>query len=122
EKTVPLYVLHYTSADGPGESTWSVYREWYESPASEEPIEGSQTFVSTHATESEADAEARRLQRLVVQNNNNGGKAMGFFEEESCETCEEAGREYDPDRHDSQNCWADNPVNERIDFTALDAF
>lgn len=28
-------------------------------------------------------------------------------DDESCQACQTAGRPYDPDRHDSQNCWAD---------------
>ena len=57
------YTLHYISADAPGdEATWSVYRERYISRDHDEPIDGSQEHISTHATEAEADAEARRLQ------------------------------------------------------------
>lgn len=60
------YVLHYTSADGPGpNATWSVYSEEYGHPDADEPIDGTQRHVSTHATEGEADAEARRLQRAA---------------------------------------------------------
>lgn len=28
-----------------------------------------------------------------------------------CIACEQAGRPYDPDRHDSQNCWAGYPLS-----------
>lgn len=66
------YVLHYTSADGPGEdATWSVYREEYESIAAEEPIEGSQVKVSTHPSEDEADTRAIRLQRESYREGSN---------------------------------------------------
>ena len=59
------YVLHYTSQDYPVGETWSVYREQYVSRDHDEPIDGSQEHISTHATEAEADAEARRLQLSV---------------------------------------------------------
>jgi hypothetical protein len=60
------HALHYISADGPGDTaTWSVYREQYVTPDDDEPIDGSQEYVSTHPTEREADAEARRLQGTV---------------------------------------------------------
>jgi hypothetical protein len=60
------YVLHYTSGDLPdGASTWSVYREEYTHQEAEEPIDGSQTWVSRHANEEEAHAEACRLQATV---------------------------------------------------------
>lgn len=57
------YELHYVSADGPGpHTTWSVYVEDYVSPEAETPIDGTQRFVSRHATEAEAEAEAKRRQ------------------------------------------------------------
>jgi len=57
------YTLYYISADGPEpDSTWSVWREQYESIEHETPIEGTAEHVSQHATEAEADAEAVRLQ------------------------------------------------------------
>ena len=62
------YVLHYVSADldldRPNLLSWSVYREEYPSLADSDgdPIAGSTIRVSGHATEAEADAEARRLQ------------------------------------------------------------
>lgn len=57
------YLVHYTSADGPGnDATWSVYREEYVNLDAPEPIDGATTHVSTHATESLADTEAHRLQ------------------------------------------------------------
>lgn len=63
ESVTEPYVLHYISADGPGESaTWSVYREFYPSDGDESPIEGTQVHVSRHATEYVAAAEALRLQ------------------------------------------------------------
>lgn len=63
ESVTEPYVLHYISADGPGESApWSVYREFYPSDGDESPIEGTQVHVSRHATEYVAAAEAFRLQ------------------------------------------------------------
>lgn len=60
---MPTYVLHYTSADGPGpDASWSVYSEQYPTPDAAEPITGSTRWESGHLTEAEADAEARRLQ------------------------------------------------------------
>lgn len=60
------YQLHYISADGPGpDATWSVYRETYASVNDEEPLEWLTTKVSTHPSESEADAEANRLQAVL---------------------------------------------------------
>lgn len=56
------YALHYVSQDCPSGATWSVYREQYVSRDHDEPIDGSQEHVSTHATEADADAEANRLQ------------------------------------------------------------
>lgn len=51
---VPMrYVLYYTSEDDEG--TWSVYREYYESRQHAEPIDGLTRWVSSHATEEEAD-------------------------------------------------------------------
>lgn len=59
------HVLHYTSADSPrDDATWSVYREQYETPNSDEPIEGTQEWVSRWPTESDANDEADRLQVL----------------------------------------------------------
>lgn len=58
------YVVHYTSADRPEpNTTWSVYREEYADITDEEPIDGTQVWISAHLTEAEADAEASRLQR-----------------------------------------------------------
>ncbi len=58
-----MYDLYYTSADGAGpNASWSVYVESYLSEDHDEPIEGTTHWVSSHATEAEADAEARRLQ------------------------------------------------------------
>lgn len=60
------YLLHYTSADRPGDdSPWSVYSELYVHPEDNDPIEGTARLVSTHPTEAEADAEARRLQGIT---------------------------------------------------------
>jgi hypothetical protein len=60
------YVLHYISADAPGDDApWSVYREQYISRDHDDPIDGSQEYVSTHPSEKAADAEARRLQHTV---------------------------------------------------------
>lgn len=57
------YILHYTSADGPGDdATWSVYKEQYVNADADEPIDGAGEHVSTHPTEAEARAEAQRLQ------------------------------------------------------------
>lgn len=56
------YILHYVSQDYPVTGTWSVYREAWDFPDAPEPIDGTQTWVSTHATEAEAYAEADRLQ------------------------------------------------------------
>jgi hypothetical protein len=57
------YRFHYTSADGVGElASWSVYYEEYAHPDAPEPIDGSQTWVSSHPSEAEADAEANHLQ------------------------------------------------------------
>lgn len=65
------YTLHYISADGPEpDSTWSVYREQYESIDSEVPIDGTQEHVSQHANQTEADAEAVRLQVRTYAKNN----------------------------------------------------
>jgi hypothetical protein len=62
-----LYTLHYVSADGPGpDATWSVYREQYESPHADEPIDGTGEHVSTHPSEDEARTEADRLQALTM--------------------------------------------------------
>jgi hypothetical protein len=57
------YVLHYTSDDGTPEGRWSVYREQYRTFEDEEPIDGTQEWVSSWPTEDAADAEANRLQR-----------------------------------------------------------
>lgn len=55
--------VFYWSADGPGtDATWSVYSEHYVTPDAAEPIDGSTTLVSSHPSEAEAEAEARRLQ------------------------------------------------------------
>lgn len=59
---MPSYTLHYASADGPGDATWSVYREQYASIEDEDPIDGSQEYVSTHADEVTALAVAVCLQ------------------------------------------------------------
>jgi hypothetical protein len=57
------YVLYYVSADWPTTfGTWSVYREEYVTPDAPEPIDRSQTHISTHPSEEAAYAEARRLQ------------------------------------------------------------
>lgn len=57
------YRLHYTSADGTDEGTWSVYREEYPDRNTDVPIEGTQEHVSTWPTEKEAEAEMLRLQQ-----------------------------------------------------------
>lgn len=41
------------------------------------------------------------------------GSDFGFWgeaadEDDGCLTCEQAGRKYDPDRHDSVNCWVES--------------
>ncbi len=59
------HTLYYVSQDYPVTGSWSVYREQYVHPDAEEPIDGTQTWVSTHATEAEAYAEQDRLQRTV---------------------------------------------------------
>lgn len=57
------YVLHYTSADGPGpEATWSVYREVYANFGDDAPIDGATEWVSKWPSEALADREASRLQ------------------------------------------------------------
>lgn len=62
------YPLYYTSAERPGDdSPWTVYVEQYRDKDDAEPIDGSTERVSTHPTEAEADAEARRLQAAVTQ-------------------------------------------------------
>jgi len=61
--TRSTYVYYYTSGDLDG-TTWSVYREQYATANDSDPIDGTQERVSTHATEDEANAEARRLQAL----------------------------------------------------------
>ena len=59
-----MYFLHYISADSPAEdSTWSVYREAYDSIDAEEPIDGTAVHVGTYATEAEADRMASHYQR-----------------------------------------------------------
>ena len=30
-----------------------------------------------------------------------------FEDDDECDACKRAGRTYNPDRHDSQNCWAE---------------
>lgn len=37
------------------------------------------------------------------------GMQQLFAPVEECSACEAAGRAYNPDRHDSQNCWAHLP-------------
>jgi len=59
------HVLYYTSQDDANSTTWSVYREQYRSLADDEPIKGTQEWVSRHHDEATADAEARRLQQTV---------------------------------------------------------
>lgn len=56
-----MYTLYYVSQDAPNSTDWSVYRERYDHPWDEEPIDGTQERVSTHPTEAEAHTEARRL-------------------------------------------------------------
>lgn len=60
-----MYLLHYTSQDAPGSESWSVYVEGYHDAQTDVPIDGSQRWVSSHPSEAEADAEARRLQAAV---------------------------------------------------------
>lgn len=61
------YTLHYISQDvrPDVDGSWSVYREQYVTAQHDEPIDGSQDYVSTHPTEALAEAEAGRLQRKV---------------------------------------------------------
>lgn len=54
------YTLHYTSADGPGNSTWSVYREQYPD-GTDVPIEGTQEHISQWPNQKAAEAEMLRL-------------------------------------------------------------
>jgi hypothetical protein len=57
------HYLHYASGDVPDvNGAWSVYVEQYETTDGEEPIEGTQRWVSRHINEAEAHAEAERLQ------------------------------------------------------------
>lgn len=61
------YTLHYVSADGPGpDATWSVYREQYASPTASQPFDGTQEWVSQHASEAEANREASRLSTTLI--------------------------------------------------------
>jgi hypothetical protein len=60
------YVLYYVSGDLPDGATWSVYREQYMTPDDDDPIDGTQEYVSTHPNEAAARAEADRLQKEEV--------------------------------------------------------
>jgi hypothetical protein len=61
------YPLHYISADGPEpDATWSVYREVYADIADAEPVDALTLHIGRYATESQAEAEAVRLQAEEV--------------------------------------------------------
>lgn len=59
-----LYTHYYISADLGEEGTWSVYSEKYYEAEDDEPIDGSQKWMSSHPTFEEAQEESHRLHGL----------------------------------------------------------
>ena len=59
-----LYTHYYISEDLGDGGTWSVYSEKYSEAEDDEPIDGSQKWMSSHPTFEEAQEESHRLHRL----------------------------------------------------------
>ena len=60
-----LYTSFYVSQDYPVGGTWSVYQEQWDYPDAPEPIDGTQTWISSHPSESVARTEADRLSHIT---------------------------------------------------------